>query len=1504
MKITALVCNSSYVLESVIRNGETKELKAERQFFCLQRDLYLIFTNDGEALRVTYGEEADSLTETEVHTDTNTDAMLPLRTRNGETLILLLYFLRDDSDFLGLFGLCEGGEISVGRADTSTIRTPGLPLLSSNHLRVFFENGVTSLEVYGENGCYVNNRFFAKKEKLRLDFGDEIILYGLKLTWLKEYFAVFSYSDLKRSEPLPSVAISPELNEYDLCKLNILCNSASEITARQPVHPIPRTIRRFDLSPVRLDAPPHKQTRREESLFLTIGPAFSMAVPMLLGSGLAIYGNRQNNSSGGAFLYTGLITAVSAAMLGAFWAILNLRRRQKEERRNERRRAKAYSRYMKETEAGVFQRYTHNREVLFYMNPAIAKLSEGILLPYFWNRSPADEDYLSIRLGIGTYPGVSVNLEVPAERFSVESDRMQELPARLQEKYGLLKEVPISVDLQTEYLFGLVSSDGLKRLSLLFLAALQLSYFISAAQLLLAFFFTGDTLPESGLLLLRFLPHIREEEAFFLCIGSEQVREGRKRLSELIKKERLNGTKRERVIFSDDYVTVKDLLSEESHTRLLLVKERYEELPKECRVVLQNDPDFHGILHTRNLEGSTTVAFDPVAPTEAERIVRRLAGAGPFLRGAKTGIPDKVFLEQILGMPVTGLYEQILKNWRENDTLTDLKIPIGIAGDGQICYLDPHENAHGPHGLVAGMTGSGKSEMLQTLILSLLIRFSPKKAAFFLIDYKGGGMAELFKGLPHICGSISNLSGSHVYRAMVSIRSENERRQKLFLAAGVNNIREYEKKHMTGQVTEPLPHIFIIIDEFAELKKNEPEFMRELVSVAQVGRSLGIHLILATQKPQGTVDDKISGNARFRICLRVQDKQDSFDMLKKPDAALLTGVGRAFLQVGNDEVYEEFQGAYTMAAGSGRKKREAILLLSEHENGDVRTAFNGGSGEKRELLKQEGDAGSPQETGTEQISDFYLIKSFIAAAAKETGIEAARQLWTKELPEEVIPDMSHKTDSYIYPVGRFDAPKRQEQGVFYLDLNQSGHIAVLGRSGCGKSTFLQMFLYACIAKEKPQDLSIYILDYGNSALSAFRESRLSGAWLTEEEEEKTENLFILLAKEMLRRKSEFEGVSFQVKRSMGEGTTNRIMLVIDNFGAFRVKTRERFDGPIRELLKNGEAYGITLVLTAGGLSASDLPARVHEGIKTVICLSFSDRMQYAQALRAVRCEVFPDDRVRGRGLAFVGSELLEFQTGLICKGNDYERQVFLRDRIKKRNAECLGACARPVPFIPKHADLNDLIRAARAEGFSFTQEAQVLPAGFQVRGGEVWYVPLEGSCFLVSGRKKSGKTNLVRILQTIAELCGLMVCSVTEPEELNRILKEDQEKKKLIVFKEIAENLNRFYEKSFDRQLEAELIERITSERNRGLSCIVLECSREDTIALSGRKLFEELKSEALGVHLGGMINDQNLFDFSELSFTQKNSSKKAGEGDVPCVLEEQFYGEVRIPVWVQRNDT
>src|SRR5699024_489069 len=268
---------------------------------------------------------------------------------------------------------------------------------------------------------------------------------------------------------------------------------------------------------------------------------------------------------------------------------------------------------------------------------------------------------------------------------------------------------------------------------------------------------------------------------------------------------------------------------------------------------------------------------------DKEDVSRGLAPLN-HVQSLKNSIPESVTFVEMYGIEKVEEFS-LAQRWSQNETYKSMAVPLGLRGKDDIVALNLHEKAHGPHGLVAGTTGSGKSEIIQSYILSLAVNFHPHEVAFLLIDYKGGGMANLFKHLPHLLGTITNLDKAQSLRALASIKAELQKRQRLFGECDVNHINQYQKLYKEGKVEEPMPHLFLISDEFAELKAEQPDFMKELVSTARIGRSLGIHLILATQKPTGVVDDQIWSNSKFKLALKVQNESDSKEILKTPDAA-------------------------------------------------------------------------------------------------------------------------------------------------------------------------------------------------------------------------------------------------------------------------------------------------------------------------------------------------------------------------------------------------------------------------------------------------------------------------------------------------------------------------------------------------------------------------------------------------------------------------------------------
>ena len=301
----------------------------------------------------------------------------------------------------------------------------------------------------------------------------------------------------------------------------------------------------------------------------------------------------------------------------------------------------------------------------------------------------------------------------------------------------------------------------------------------------------------------------------------------------------------------------------------IFVDSNLSNLPSKCSNFINISDGTSGILRN-SYESQDVINFQDEINKNIDmmEITRVLSNIPVETAGTANQLPNAVaFLE----MEKVGKVEQlnVLNRWSNNDSVASLKAEVGLDEDGNYLYLDIHEKFHGPHGLVAGMTGSGKSEFIITYILSLAMNYSPDDVAFILIDYKGGGLAGAFENkqtgvkLPHLAGTITNLDKAEMSRTLVSIDSEVKKRQAMFntardaLGESTIDIYKYQKFFHEGKLQEPIPHLLIISDEFAELKSQQPEFMDNLISVARIGRSLGVHLILATQKPSGVVDGQI-----------------------------------------------------------------------------------------------------------------------------------------------------------------------------------------------------------------------------------------------------------------------------------------------------------------------------------------------------------------------------------------------------------------------------------------------------------------------------------------------------------------------------------------------------------------------------------------------------------------------------------------------------------------------
>lgn len=707
--------------------------------------------------------------------------------------------------------------------------------------------------------------------------------------------------------------------------------------------------------------------------------------------------------------------------------------------------------------------------------------------------------------------------------------------------------------------------------------------------------------------------------------------------------------------------------------------EEYEEnIPQGCSELIRLSTENNGgVFKTENGDNALGFTYNTISDSKAEELAMKLAAV----------TVDEISLEGELTKNIT-LFElfnimsvediDLKDNWNNSCVYKSLAAPIGVKCKNQVVSLDISDKskAHGPHGLVAGTTGSGKSEILQTYILSLATKFHPYEVGFVIIDFKGGGMANQFKDLPHLIGTITNIDGREIDRSLLSIKAELIKRQEMFSKCGVNHINDYIKLYKENKVSEPMPHLIMIVDEFAELKAEFPDFMKELISAARIGRTLGVHLILATQKPAGVVDAQIWSNSKFKLCLKVQTREDSNEVLKTPLAAEIVEPGRAYFQVGNNEIFELFQSAYSGAnIPEGNYSKDNIYNIYE------RNIWG-----KKSLLYTNKKKSSSQNSQTQ----LQAIVEYVNLYCKTNEIKRLPGICLPPLKNRInVNELNYTEKSQFIssPIGIYDDPEQQIQEQLEIEVSRD-NLYIVGSSQSGKTVLIQSLVYGLISKYDSSEVSFYLIDCGSMVLKIFENSKHVGGVVLSNEEEKCKNLFKMLNSVVVERKktmSELGIGNYSAYLDAGYKELPLMVVVIDNMAAFKEYFPEQND-ELNSLTREAQSVGISFVVTASTSNALNYRTQANFGQKLV--LNCNDEGEYSNVFG--HCRQTPKENA-GRGLLLMEKRILEFQTAIFGKSNkEAERSQELKEYIEKRNTQC-SSIAKKIPMVPEKLRFNDVM---------------------------------------------------------------------------------------------------------------------------------------------------------------------------------------------------------------------
>ena len=1203
------------------------------------------------------------------------------------------------------------------------VRVGGMPgdhiTLASSAASFTIQDGC--LSVTDCDGLYLNGKKISAG-KHALSLGDSIwVGETLNITVHLNYLTLFG-------------------NGY-ACSLNISTFTPQKYDEYPVYKRSPRIIKRLPTETIEIAAPEKKQEANRGGLLKAILPPLAMiAITVTLG----------------IVLGRGLFMLMSAAMMTItiVVSVTNFFSDRKNRKEKEKKRVETYDKYLlaKHKEIDAVHKAFEESLRYHYLTPMEI---EREILSYssrLYERPSGDSDFLTLSLGHSKLP-VSYKLKYPAQEIASDDDPLRDGMVALGGAYQTAKDMPAVIDLKNAHL-GLVGEKPYihRQLSSLLV---QMCFFHSYRDIEIVMLVEGEDFAKFEWA--RWFPHFRNKNINMTgLVSAENHRDqvlGNVAQTLKARKQKQDEEKKDRrelphyvFIIDDPKLIINHSIMEYLQTAdatlgfsIVYTTHIRANLPENVKTVLMLDGGDKGTLLMDGGELlNRDVTLHDMGSVSLELISRKLAPI-KHAQGVSTQIPDSVtFFELYAAKRPADI--PVLDLWQRNACHKSLSVPLGMRGKGDILNLNLHEKAQGPHGLVAGTTGSGKSEIVQTYILSLASNFHPHEAGFLLIDYKGGGMANLFAGLPHLLGTITNLDGSESVRALTSIKAELARRQRIFGEAGVNSINQYTKMYKAGEAAMPLPHLFIISDEFAELKKEQPDFMAELVSTARIGRSLGVHLILATQKPTGVVDDQIWSNSRFKLALKVADEADSNEILKTPDAARITQPGRAYLQVGSNETYELFQSAYSGASFSEETVRKGF-------DGRVYLINKLGQGELLNEDLSEADVG--QESDVTQLD---VMVGHIGELYKGLNAVPVDRPWLPPLAKKIVSPriktgfdvgQIEKHDLRV-SVGMADIPERQTQTEHEHGFMDDGNLAIFGAGGFGKSTSLMNAALQLGSQNSPRLLNFFILDYGNSALAGLIKLPHTADYLTIDDGDKLGKLTKLLTEELKTRKSLFAKASATNFRMYNDSAGEKIpaiLIFIDNYDAVKEISPE-LEEFIVKLTRDGTGVGVYTVISATRPGA--VRYAVLNNFKNKVALYMHDETDVAAAIGRSAYKL-PD--TQGRALVKM-KEIHVAQCYLPAPHeNDVEYAKNIAGIIASISENNTAKKAKGVRVVPETVTYGDLVPYLDIDG----KRAAI---GFDTECTEPAYIDIFGKQSLVMGGASSGKTNVLRLVAAQLESAG------------------------------------------------------------------------------------------------------------------------------------------------------
>ncbi|KAA1419972.1 type VII secretion protein EccCa [Mumia zhuanghuii] len=958
---------------------------------------------------------------------------------------------------------------------------------------------------------------------------------------------------------------------------------------------------RVDDAPLSIHEPPHRSQAPTPAAGMTM-----LMMPIMSGTGSLTMALTQKDRP--ILVVAGFLVLIGSIAIGVVMIVSQrggARRQMRESRER-------YLDYLEEMRFAVRERVATQRTEQAWRFPRPDQL-----VPVAtddarrWERRPSHSDFLAVRLGTGTVPLVSgLHLDADTGPLNEFDPLCLNAAEELQQRYATLSEQPITLPLrELGHVAVIGHPDAARAIARTLLAQLVTLHGPSDLEI-------AVVRPESAGAAwdwVKWLPHAQSGRTLDGEVPARRVATSVPALTELLATElddRLDRYQRSRgtagatgphlvVVVDHDGATGAHLESPDPsiplqtlgvHVVTLLPSARQEPRPLDVRIEVGPDGSLRTSAHPDPFRAD--LLPDGVEAT----LARTLSGLRLSAEDSGDGGLDvSVGLAEILGVRDPARLDT-RRTWQPRAQRDLLRVPIGLSEQGAPVLLDLKESAHGgmgPHGLVVGATGSGKSEMLRTLVSSLLVGHGPDRLALMLVDFKGGATFAAMEHIPHLAGMITNLQDdlTLVDRMRDALYGEMQRRQEVLKAAGnLPNVTSYQERIDAGEHLEPLPHLLVIVDEFSELLTAKPDFAELFVAIGRIGRSIGVHLLLATQKLEMGKIRGLESHLSYRISLRTFSESESRDAIGVPDAYHLPPEpGSGYLKV-DTTVFERFKAALVSSpyVPPTEGPKASVPVVPYVSVNGVGAWIADRAAAEREATMQEAAADAVARKGGPTVLD-VLCEQMAASGAPDV-----RPVWLDPLPPVLTLDAVQPPDEPGVPatvkavLGLVDEPAKQAQYALEWDFTGAGSNLVLaGAPQTGKSTTLRTMVASLALRYAPGTVAFYCIDYGGGTLQALRALPHVAAVATRNDPERInrtvqEVMGVLDEREELFRRYGLESMH-DYRRAREEGripadTPGDVFLVIDGWATFR-EEYDALDYAVDEIAARGGAYGVHVVLT-------------------------------------------------------------------------------------------------------------------------------------------------------------------------------------------------------------------------------------------------------------------------------------------------------------------------------------